>query len=99
MARWIQDPQTLKLIPAEEYCAPVDYGTMIAPDINIPQALTVDGIRPIEGRKALREYCAKYGVLPEQETRGLPMRTYTNSFKSEGIKEDLIAAYKKARGY
>jgi hypothetical protein len=99
MPRWIQDPVTLELIPAEEYYSPANASAMIMPDINIGQALTVDGIRPIEGRKALREYCARNGVIPEQETKGLPYRTFHNNVSVGGLKEDLVAAYKKHKGY
>jgi hypothetical protein len=67
--RWIQDPVTLRLVPAEEYRrAPID-----APAVwgDIPPYREIIGNTVIEGRKAHREFLARNGcqVVAEPSAR------------------------------
>lgn len=60
MPSWIQDPQTGKLIPKEEYRRGMPLGPRIQPDIDAFIS-PVDG-KPIYSRRQLREHNARHGV-------------------------------------
>src|SRR5262245_2305215 len=70
--RWIQDPRTLELVPAEEYHPPVINGPYIVPDI--PDFVSVIDGSIVRGRAGVREHCLKHDVVPTAELKGLPFK-------------------------
>lgn len=85
--RWIQDPVTFKLIPADEYYTPSESkGPYIQDDVKPYQSM-IDG-RMIEGKKAHREHlkrnnCIEAGDMPIKN----PERPKDNSLKERLIYE------------
>ena len=85
--RWIQDPVTHKLIPADEYYAPSENaGPYIQDDVKPYQSM-IDG-RMIEGRRDHREHlkrnnCIEAGDMPIKN----PERPKDNSLKERLIYE------------
>ena len=65
MARYIQDPQTLKLVPADEYRPPAPKAHAVLPDIE-PFVSPVDG-KPVTSRSKLREHQRQYDVRQHGE--------------------------------
>jgi hypothetical protein len=59
--RYIQHPETLELIPAEEYVAPHKSGPTIIPDIAPYKSMVTGEI--IDGRKAHREHLMRHNVV------------------------------------
>jgi hypothetical protein len=95
--RWIQDPVTFKLVPADEYYGPVDNaGPYIRDDIKPYQSM-IDG-RMIEGRKMHREHlksnnCIEAGDMPIKN----PERPKDNSLKERLIYEVMHNPANRAR--
>jgi len=95
--RWIQDPVTFKLVPADEYYAPAENaGPYIRDDIKPYQSM-IDG-RMIEGRKAHREHlksnnCIEAGDMPIKN----PERPKDNSLKERLIYEVMHNPANRAR--
>ena len=95
--RWIQDPVTFKLVPADEYYAPADNaGPYIRDDIKPYQSM-IDG-RMIEGRKMHREHlksnnCIEAGDMPIKN----PERPKDNSLKERLIYEVMHNPANRAR--
>lgn len=65
MARWIQDPVTHELIPAEQYRRKVDDRAFIRGDIE-PFVSPIDG-SVITSRSTLREHNRRHGVADMRE--------------------------------
>jgi hypothetical protein len=72
--RWIQDPVTLELVPAEEYNTQADSCAYIIGDIEPFVATGTAEPTLISSRKQLRQYCNDNGLLPAGEVTGLPPR-------------------------
>jgi hypothetical protein len=95
--RWIQDPVTFKLVPADEYYAPAENaGPYIRDDIKPYQSM-IDG-RMIEGRKMHREHlksnnCIEAGDMPIKN----PERPKDNSLKERLIYEVMHNPANRAR--
>ncbi len=95
--RWIQDPVTFKLVPADEYYSPAENaGPYIRDDIKPYQSM-IDG-RMIEGRKAHREHlksnnCIEAGDMPIKN----PERPKDNSLKERLIYEVMHNPANRAR--
>ena len=70
--RWIQDPETLKLVPADEYYSgPAENaGPYIRDDVKPYQSM-IDGSM-IEGRKAHREHLKRNNCI---EAADMPLKT------------------------
>lgn len=70
--RWIQDPETLKLVPADEYYnGPAENaGPYIRDDVKPYQSM-IDGSM-IEGRKAHREHLKRNNCI---EAADMPLKT------------------------
>lgn len=83
--RWIQDPVTFKLVPADEYYAPADSkGPYIRDDIKPYQSM-IDG-NMIEGRKAHREHLKRNNCI---EAADMPLKNPERP-KDNSLKERLI---------
>ena len=95
--RWIQDPVTFKLVPADEYYGPAENaGPYIRDDIKPYQSM-IDG-RMIEGRKMHREHlksnnCIEAGDMPIKN----PERPKDNSLKERLIYEVMHNPANRAR--
>lgn len=59
--RFIQDPVTLKLVPADDYRGPVEHYTMVMPDI-APYRSMIDGSM-IESRSTHRTHLRDNGCI------------------------------------
>ena len=94
MPRWIQHPETGKLVPAEEYIRPRSAGHFIQGDIE-------SFVSPIDGsvisdRKQYDEHCRKHNVVnaaefsPEHYARKAKERerVYTGERTKEQIHQD-----------
>jgi hypothetical protein len=70
--RWIQDPETLKLVPADEYYSgpKENAGPYIRDDVKTYQSM-IDGSM-IEGRKAHREHLKRNNCI---EAADMPLKT------------------------
>jgi hypothetical protein len=70
--RWIQDPETLKLVPADEYYSSPkeNAGPYIRDDVKTYQSM-IDGSM-IEGRKAHREHLKRNNCI---EAADMPLKT------------------------
>jgi hypothetical protein len=68
MARWVQDPETLKLVPRGEYYArkAAAQAPYIQPDL-APYKNMID-FTMVDGRKAHREFLARNGVQVVEDT-------------------------------
>jgi len=85
--RWVQDPVTFKLIPADEYYQPTkNAGPYIQDDVKPYQSM-IDG-RMIEGKRDHREHlkrnnCIEAGDMPIKN----PERPKDNSLKEQIARE------------
>ena len=97
--RWIQDPITHQLIPAEEYCGPSSSNaTYIAPDIK-PYRSQITG-EMITSRSQHREHLKQHNCFEiGNETKAM-MEAARPAFKTdrEGIRRTL-AEVLTSRGY
>ena len=66
--RWIQDPTTYKLIPADEYERPRTNAPAVSGDIE-PFVSSVDGTL-ISSRRSLREHNKRHNVVTAAEYGG-----------------------------
>jgi hypothetical protein len=83
--RWIQDPVTFKLIPADEYYAPTENaGPYIQDDVKPYQSM-IDG-RMIEGRRDHREHLKRNNCV---EAADMPLKNPERP-KDNSLKERLI---------
>ena len=69
--RYIQDPVTHKLIPANEYYAPTDNAAPYIVEDYKPYQSMVTG-EYIEGRKAHREHLLKHNVVVAEQNSARP---------------------------
>lgn len=96
---YIQHPVTLELIPAEEYF-PIEQenkGPYVCGDIEPFQSFATSDRPVIGGRAQMREYCKKHGLVPAQETAGLPPRPVQLPFKRD--RQGVINELKRAMDY
>lgn len=86
--RYIQHPQTLELIPAEEYVAPASASFYVMPDIQ-PYRSMVDG-SIVGGRRQHREHLRQHNVI--EVGNELDKATPKPLEPPRGLKEALIRA-------
>ena len=70
MARYIQDPKTHKLIPADEYYTQENASAYILADYQPYQSMITGEM--IEGRKAHREHLLKHNVVVAEQNSARP---------------------------
>jgi hypothetical protein len=92
--RYIQHPETLELIPADQYVAPQKTsGPMILPDIKPYQSMVTGEI--IDGRKSHREHLKRHNVV---EVGNEPIKPPSPVKPPPGLKETLgRIVYEKLR--
>jgi hypothetical protein len=89
--RYIQDPKTLKLIPAEEYQAEIQAGYYIQGDIQ-PYRSTVTG-ELIQSRSKHREHLRRHDLVEvgNEKPKSRPLPTLP------GVREAIIETCKKMK--
>ena len=80
--RYIQDPVTHKLIPADEYYAPTDNVSAYIVEDYKPYKSMVTG-EMIEGRKAHREHLLKHNVVVAEQNSARPVAPNNNRLKEQ----------------
>ncbi len=94
--RFIQHPETLELIPAEEYVAPGNTGPFIQADYQ-PYKSMVTG-EMIEGRAAHREHLKRHNVVEVGTAYDKELPKPKPLTSPKGLKETIArAAYEKLR--
>lgn len=98
--KYIQDPVTLQLVPAEEYYkAPENVSAYIIPDIEPFQSIATADKPVISSRSKMRQYCKDRGLVPAEECKGLPMRPAYQPAKRDrdGVIKALVQAFDQHR--
>lgn len=93
--RYIQDPETLKLVTPEEFYKTRPASTFnIIKDIEPFQSLATADRPIIKSRSQLRAYCKENNLIPEAEAGNLPpLRTFNppdENWNKKDIREALI---------
>jgi len=88
--RYIQHPETLELIPAEEYISPVEVNApMIMPDIQPYKSMATGEM--IGGRRQHREHLKQHGLVEVGNERPKPVKRGPDPT----IKRDIIEAVQR----
>lgn len=87
--RYIQDPKTLKLVPADEYCRESPSGPMIIGDIQPYRSMATGEM--IMGRRQHREHLKKHRLV---ELGNDPIRRQERK-PDPTIKRDIINAVQR----
>lgn len=87
--RYIQDPQTFELIPAEEYARPPSADYHVMPDIQ-PYISMIDG-RVINSRSVHRRHLRSHGCIEVGNERMDPKPMGV----APGLKDDIIRAVER----
>lgn len=72
MARYIQDPKTHKLIPADEYYTQDNASAYILTDYQPYQSMVTGEM--IEGRKAHREHLKRHNLVVAEQSSARPQK-------------------------
>lgn len=92
--RYIQDPQTLRLVPADEYIAPRERTHMIMPDIQDYTSM-IDGSR-ITSRSHHRRHLREHGCIEVGNEKLQPKRREIPDFKQDIVRAMYERGMKKA---
>jgi len=91
MARYIQDPVTHKLIPAEEYYTEQVNSHYIMSDYQPYQSMVTGEM--IDGRKAHREHLKRHNLVVAEQSSARPQAENKNKLKEQVAR----AVYEKLR--
>lgn len=89
--RYIQDPVTLKLVPADEYERAAPSGPMIMGDIAPYQSMKTGEM--IMGRRQHREHLRQHGLVEIGNEKVTPRRPTFPS--AESVRADVIKAFQQ----
>lgn len=99
--RYIQDPKTLELVPADLYQSSHESSApYVVGDIEPFQSHATSDRPIISSRSSLRNYCKQHGLVLEADCKGLPPTPLHTPHKRD--REGVISAIKQAmeqRGY
>jgi hypothetical protein len=95
--RYIQDPISHKLIPADEWRGPsVSQSAYVVPDISPYQSMQTGEM--ITSRSKHREHLRQHGLIEIGNEVKAHMATQTPKIDREGIRRDLVESMKR-KGY
>lgn len=86
--RWIQDPETLELIPADEYEPRNQAGFFVMSDLQPYQSMITGEI--IQGRRQHREHLRQHGCIEVGNEKLTPKKP--TSPRREDIRRDIYQA-------
>lgn len=89
--RYIQDPRTLELIPADEYVRPASKGPLIMGDIQ-PYKSMITG-EMINGRRQHREHLRQHNCIEIGNEKPKPIPRQHSS-----ARQDVLAAVRRHLG-
>lgn len=89
--RYIQHPETLELVPAEEYGSPRALGPMILPDIQPYQSMKTGEM--IMGRRQHREHLRQHGLIEIGNEKIQPRKPQYPT--AESVRADVIKAFQQ----
>jgi len=81
MARYIQDPKTHKLIPADEYYSQENSSAYIMADYQPYQSMVTGEM--IEGRKAHREHLKRHNLVVAEQNSARPQQPASGRLKEQ----------------
>lgn len=84
--RYIQDPETLKLVPADEYVRPSSNAPYIMGDIQPYQSMVTGEM--IGGRRQHREHLRQHGCIEVGNEKMTPRKRETDNT----VRQDLMRA-------
>lgn len=88
--RFIQDPETLKLVPAEEYIPHAAVNApMIMPDISPYKSMATGEM--IMGRRQHREHLRQHGLIEVGNEKPKPIKRQDKSIRQDLI--NVVRAY------